>query len=139
MPAVPALPPEALPLVLALAGLAAGALLAALVAWLLARHGRRLRAEAEAARSASEGTLREAFQSLSVDVLHKNSQIFLEQARASLGEYQKGASSTTRRSWSSPQRPREGALRIARTRVAVSFESFEWSALTWRSCWVREL
>jgi len=97
MPAVPALPPEALPLVLALAGLAAGALLAALVAWLLARHGRRLRAEAEAARAASEATLREAFQSLSVDVLHKNSQIFLEQARASLGEYQKGASSELER------------------------------------------
>jgi DNA recombination protein RmuC len=97
MPAVPVLPPEVLPLVLALAGLTAGALLAALVAWLLARHGRRLRAEAEAARTASEATLREAFQSLSVDVLHKNSQIFLEQARASLGEYQKGASSELER------------------------------------------
>jgi DNA recombination protein RmuC len=97
MPAVPALPPEAVPFVLALAGLAAGALLAALVAWLLARHGRRLRAEAEAARTAGEATLREAFQSLSVDVLHKNSQIFLEQARASLGEYQKGASSELER------------------------------------------
>ena len=97
MPAIPALPEGAAPLLLALAALAAGALLAALVAWGLARHARRLRAEAEAARAASDTTLREAFQSLSVDVLHKNSQIFLEQARASLGEYQKGASSELER------------------------------------------
>jgi DNA recombination protein RmuC len=93
MPAFPALSPEAEPLVLALLGLAGGVLLAALAAWLLVRRGRRRRAEAEAARAANEASLREAFQSLSVDVLHKNSQIFLEQARASLGEFQKGASS----------------------------------------------
>jgi hypothetical protein len=61
MPAVPALPPEAAPFVLALAGLVAGSLLAALAAWLLARHARRVRAEAEAARASSEATLREAF------------------------------------------------------------------------------
>jgi DNA recombination protein RmuC len=92
MPAVPALPPEAVPFLLALAGLAAGALLAALVGWLLARHARRVRGEAEAARATSEATLREAFQSLSLEVLHKSSQTFLDQARASLGELQRGAS-----------------------------------------------
>ena len=101
MPASTAFPVDWLalspPLLLALAALAVGAALAGLVAFGLARHLRRVRAEAEAARAASDATLREAFQSLSVDVLHKNSQIFLEQARASLGEFQKGASSELER------------------------------------------
>jgi DNA recombination protein RmuC len=101
MPASTVIPvdwPELVPpLLLGVAALAVGAALAGLVAWLLARHARRIRAEAEAARATGEATLREAFQSLSVDVLAKNSQLFLDQARASLGELHKGASSELER------------------------------------------
>lgn len=56
-----------------------------------------LRREREAFQSQStlleqaERTLREAFQALSHDALHQNSESFLQLARASLGEFQQGA------------------------------------------------
>lgn len=83
-----------LPLVAALVG---GALLAGLAAWLLACQARRVRAAAEGARAAEHATLREVFQSLAVDALSKNSQLFFEQARAGLGELQQNASSELER------------------------------------------
>ena len=41
----------------------------------------------------AERTLREAFEALSAEALRRNSQSFLELARASMGEFQKGATS----------------------------------------------
>jgi DNA recombination protein RmuC len=87
----------ALPAALVAGGLVAGALLVALVAWLVARRERRVRAEAEAARAASDAALRDAFQALSADALQRNNQSFLDLARASLGEFQRGASSELER------------------------------------------
>jgi DNA recombination protein RmuC len=77
----------------AAAGLALGAVLAALLVVTLVRRERRRRAEAEAGRAAEAGALREAFQALSADALQRNNQAFLDLARASLGEFQRGAAS----------------------------------------------
>jgi len=75
-----------------IAGLAAVVLAVALAAaWL--RRARRERARAEAARAAEAAALREAFQALSADALQRNNQAFLDLARASLGEFQRGAAS----------------------------------------------
>ena len=73
------------------AGLLVGAVLAVLAALALARRERRRRAEADAARAAEVGALRDAFQALSADALQRNNRAFLDLARTSLGEYQRGA------------------------------------------------
>lgn len=79
------------------AGLLVGAAVAALAGLLVARRARRRRAETEAARAAEAGALREAFQALSADALQRNNQAFLDLARTSLGEYQRGAASELER------------------------------------------
>lgn len=85
---------------LVLAGLLLGAAAVALAAIALARRARRrraeadaARAEADAARAAEAAALRDAFQALSADALQRNNQAFLDLARTSLGEFQRGASS----------------------------------------------
>jgi DNA recombination protein RmuC len=85
---------------LAGAALLAGAATVALFAWALARRRRRreaaaeaARGQAEAARAAEVAALRESFQALSADALQRNNQAFLDLARTSLGEFQRGASS----------------------------------------------
>ena len=88
---MPALTPELVPILIGVGALALGALVAGLVAWLVARHARRVREAAEAARTAEQASLRDVFQSLAVDALAKNSQLFFEQARAGLGELQQSA------------------------------------------------
>ena len=88
---MPALDPALVPILIAVGALALGVLVAGLAAWLLARHVRRVREEAESARTAEQASLREVFQSLAVDALAKNSQLFFEQARAGLGELQQSA------------------------------------------------
>jgi DNA recombination protein RmuC len=86
---MPAPTPEQL--LVAAVALLAGALVAGLVAWGVARHARRVREAGQASQAAQEASFREVFQSLAVDALAKNSQLFFEQARAGLGEIQQGA------------------------------------------------
>ncbi|HEX2485103.1 MAG TPA: DNA recombination protein RmuC [Myxococcota bacterium] len=85
---------------LAAAALVAGAAAVALLAWWLVRRSRRreaaaeaARAQADAARAAEVAALRESFAALSADALQRNNQSFLDLARASLGEFQRGAAS----------------------------------------------
>jgi DNA recombination protein RmuC len=63
-----------------LVGLGVGAVVVGVAAWA------RLRQRAHA-----EGQLRDAFQALAAEALRQNNQSFLDLARASLGEFQKGA------------------------------------------------
>jgi DNA recombination protein RmuC len=88
---MPAITPELVPILIVVGATALGALVAGLVAWLVGRHARSVRAAAEAARAGEQASLREVFQSLAVDALAKNSQLFFEQARAGLGELQQSA------------------------------------------------
>jgi DNA recombination protein RmuC len=85
---------------LAGAALVAGAAAVALLAWWLARRSRRrdaaveaLRAQTDAVRAMEVAALRESFAALSADALQRNNQSFLDLARASLGEFQRGAAS----------------------------------------------
>ncbi|MBI4161273.1 MAG: DNA recombination protein RmuC [Acidobacteria bacterium] len=86
----------------ALLWLGAGLLAGAVLAWALGRaRVARLESDLENERRAAgeklglleqaERQLREAFQSLSAEALRQNNQSFLDLARASLGEFQKGA------------------------------------------------
>jgi DNA recombination protein RmuC len=85
---------------LAAAALAAGGAAVAFLAWWLVRRSRRreaaaeaARGQADAARAAEVAALRESFAALSADALQRNNQSFLDLARASLGEFQRGAAS----------------------------------------------
>ena len=111
---MPALDPALVPILIAVGALALGALVAGLAAWLLARHARRVRAEAESARTAEQASLREVFQSLAVDALAKNSQLFFEQAKAGLGELQQGATAEL------AQRSQAAAAELALRQQAVA-------------------
>jgi DNA recombination protein RmuC len=93
---------------LLLLGLALGALLGALAAWLagrsrVARLEERLDAERRAAGEKvallqrAETTLRDAFASLSAEALRQNNQSFLALAQTKLGEFQQRASSDLER------------------------------------------
>lgn len=75
-----------------LLGIGVGALAAALVFRVLLRSERRLGEEKLAVVEQAESALREAFQALSREALHHNSESFLQLAKASLGEFQRGAS-----------------------------------------------
>ena len=77
---------------LLLLGVAIGAAIAAMVARMLLRQERRSSAEKQELLTRAEAQLREAFQALSAEALRQNNQSFLELARASLGEFHKGAS-----------------------------------------------
>ena len=88
---MPAIAPELVPILIGAGALALGALVAGLVGWLVARHARSVREAADAARTAEQASLRDVFQSLAIDALAKNSQLFFEQAKAGLGELQQGA------------------------------------------------
>jgi DNA recombination protein RmuC len=74
-----------------LGGLAAGAAIATLVAWLVFRHERRSSAARLAFVEDTHARLRDTFQALSAEALRLNNQSFLDLAKASLGEFQKGA------------------------------------------------
>ncbi len=83
---------QLLPLLPFLLGFALGGMLAGVgFAWLL-RHERRATREKLTLLEQAEGQLRQAFQSLSHEALHRNSESFLQLARTSLGEFQRHAS-----------------------------------------------
>ncbi len=90
-------PEVVLAAVLALGSLALGVAAAALVLGWLRRREARLRAELEVARAADQTSLRDAFHALSADALQRNNQSFLDLARASLGEFQRGATTELER------------------------------------------
>ena len=111
---MPALDPALVPVLIAVGALALGALAAGLAAWLVGRHTRRVREAAEAARTAEQASLREVFQSLAVDALAKNSQLFFEKARAGLGEIQQSATAEL------AQRQQAAAAELAQRQQAVA-------------------
>jgi DNA recombination protein RmuC len=74
-----------------LLGIAVGALGATLAFRAILRHERRASSEKIGLLEEAERTLRDAFQALSREALHQNSESFLQLAKASLSEFQKGA------------------------------------------------
>ncbi len=74
------------------AGMAAGGVIATVAAWLLFRHERRSAATRLGFVEDAHTRLRDTFQALSAEALRLNNQSFLDLAKASLGEFHRGAS-----------------------------------------------
>jgi DNA recombination protein RmuC len=75
------------------AGLVTGGVICGIVARMLLRHERLSSAHRLAFLEEAHGRLRDTFQTLSAEALRLNNQSFLDLARTSLGEFQKGATS----------------------------------------------
>ena len=73
-------------------GLPAGGAIAAVAAWLIFRHERGSTAARLGFIDEAQVRLRDTFQALSAEALRLNNQSFLDLAKTSLGEFQKGAS-----------------------------------------------
>lgn len=73
-------------------GLLAGGVIATVAAWLLFRHERRSSAARLSFLEEAHDRLRDTFQALSAEALRLNNQSFLDLAKTSMGEFQKGAS-----------------------------------------------